>query len=346
MAEAEAAKSDGAEEEMTEEEMASLVEELETAMEALQEKSKEIYEAVTPDAGPTMERDPALRTADRDPTLDFLATKMEMLLSYCINHAFYLLIKVNRGKVAGHPVINELLVMRGVMERMRPIDAQVNGELEKLFKEAAREPAPSSGPGAAGDVLLDDDPEADLRPRLDMMMDAADDRDGLGGSEGGGGGGRNDVYRAPRMSATPFEEDSRSAAKEERRLQRKREKLQRSELLRGIRSDVLGAPEEVAGGIGGTSGLAEDKVKEIQKKNKEVQDWEEEHYIRRQVTKKERRAQKRALAMSSRLESVADVGDIRSIIPQRGDGGDQQDPFSGVGGGGGGKKRKQKRRKF
>ena len=82
-----------------------------------------------------------------------------------------------------------------------------------------------------------------------------------------------------------------------------------------MRGDVLGMPEEVAGGVGGVAGVAGDKMRELRMRDEAAQAWEEQNYVRRQVTKKDRQARKRAIALSSSLETIGDVaGDLRAVV--------------------------------
>ena len=53
-----------------------------------------------------------------DAGLDFLGVKAELLLSYCIDVTYYLLMKVEGRKVRDHPVLRQLLTIRSVIERV------------------------------------------------------------------------------------------------------------------------------------------------------------------------------------------------------------------------------------
>ena len=71
-------------------------------------------------------------------------------------------------------------------------------------------------------------------------------------------------------------------------------------------------PEEVAGGVGGIAGLDDGAAGAVRQQEKEVREWEESHYMRRQVTKKDKRARKKLL-MGSSLETIGDLGDIKEM---------------------------------
>ena len=260
-----------------------------------------------------------------DPGLAYLQTKLEILLSYSIDVCYYLLIKAEGGRVANQPVVDELLLLQGVMERMRPLDAKLKTSVDRLIELVSRD---SSVPGAAGEV--------GLRPRLEDLLEPGavkagvtaagkewrSDDDGEGrASEGRGTAYRSgdgadsssqpEIYQAPKTSAMPFDEDTRSTAKEERRLERLRSKLQHSETLRNFRSEVLGTPEET--GTSGVSGLGEDARAKFHAEDREKAEWEEDHMMRRQVTKKDRKRRKHLLAEAGKLETIADVADVSAV---------------------------------
>lgn len=46
-----------------------------------------------------------------DAGVDYLSTKLELLLSYCINLSYYLLVKVEGGSIEGHPVSRALQLL-------------------------------------------------------------------------------------------------------------------------------------------------------------------------------------------------------------------------------------------
>jgi hypothetical protein len=298
-----------------------------------------------------------------EPGLAFLTTKLELLLSYCIDVTFITLLKVEGQTIEGHPVIDQILLLQGVLERVRPLDAKMKHQLNKLIQLV------TSGSSDAG-----------LRPRLANLVpvgrEEVRDRSatkivGLGHADKEeeeeeqetdytGNSGQGEIYQAPKLAAVPFEDDknARSAeAKEQRRQDRLQQRMRASETLQSVRSEVLGTPEEVAGGTAGVASLGQDALSRVRREDAERTDWEEEHMMRRQVTKKDRASRKRLLAQANRLETIADVGDLAEVWgPARREGGsggagdeaggfgDDDNAGSGGWAGGGAKKRKNRKR--
>jgi len=250
--------------------------------------------------------------ADPDPGLDFLVTKVELLLSYCIDLTYYQLLKVEGGDISGHPVIEQILLLQGVLERLRPLDLKMKHQLDRLVRLVTQDAFEPNGAR---------ENDAHLQPCLDNIMtaepdDGENEDGGIRSSESRHSRPTSDVYQPPKLAAVPFEDDSRNIAKEERRLERMRGRMQRSETLQSMRSEVLGSPEEVAGGIGGIAGLGEDARSRLMAEEREKEEWETDHMVRRQVTKKERQHRKRLLAESSRLETIGEVGDVAMVWAQ------------------------------
>lgn len=257
---------------------------------------------------------------EADPGLDFLSTKVELLLSYCIDITYYQLLKVEGGDVTAHPVVEQLLLLQGVLERLRPLDQKMKHQLDRLVRLVTQD---AFGPSGAHEN------DAGLQPRLGNLMasgaddDEGEEEDGLRPTKPSRSSS-SEAYQPPKLAAVPFEEDSRGAAKEERRLERMRGRLQQSETLQSMRSEVLGLPEEVAGGVGGVAGLGEDARSKLMAEEREKEEWETDHMVRRQVTKKERQHRKRLLAESSRLETIGEVGDVAMVWAQPSDAGGEK----------------------
>ena len=93
----------------------------------------------------------------------FVQLKLQLLLSYCSNIAFYLLLKCNGQPVRDHPVVDALLRHRLLIQRLKPIEAKHQYSVRKLLELAASEENGGGGLSAA---------QADLqhRPRPDLLL--------------------------------------------------------------------------------------------------------------------------------------------------------------------------------
>ena len=68
--------------------------------------------------------------------ISYLDTKHLLMLSYCINIAFYLLLKAEGKPVKDHPVVLRLVEIRTYIEKLRPIDKKLKYQIDKLLKMA------------------------------------------------------------------------------------------------------------------------------------------------------------------------------------------------------------------
>ncbi|EPY18716.1 U3 small nucleolar RNA-associated protein 3 [Strigomonas culicis] len=73
-------------------------------------------------------------TSESDKNLvAFLETKVQLMLSYCMHVTFYLLLKSEGRKVAGHPVIDNLVEIRVYLEKMWPLEEKLQYSLNRLL---------------------------------------------------------------------------------------------------------------------------------------------------------------------------------------------------------------------
>ncbi|ORC89737.1 U3 small nucleolar RNA-associated protein 3 [Trypanosoma theileri] len=73
-----------------------------------------------------------LSDADRN-LVQFLETKVQLMLSYCMHVTFYLLLKTEGKKVAGHPVIDNLVEIRVYLEKLFPLEEKLQYSLNRLL---------------------------------------------------------------------------------------------------------------------------------------------------------------------------------------------------------------------
>lgn len=274
--------------------------------------------------------------------VSYLDVKQQLLASYNLLLAQYCVLKVEGG-VREHPVVGELVRLRSVLEKLRPLDKKLRFQIDKLLRMAPRDGDPAAeesldGDGGGGGLDQGSDSAADggdgigglhFRPRPEMLEAVqgglsagaasrlgSDGDDGAGGEEsirdalkGGAGAGEDGVYRAPRMAAVPYSEGSKETEKEERRARRARERLNRSELIQSLREELSDAPELVSGMATGGSqltGMSGDAVLKLRREDAERRHWEEERFIRSSMSKKDKLERRRQEKMASTLDTLAE----------------------------------------
>eukprot|EP00232_Nephroselmis_pyriformis_P017029 CAMPEP_0182887378 /NCGR_PEP_ID=MMETSP0034_2-20130328/20792_1 /TAXON_ID=156128 /ORGANISM="Nephroselmis pyriformis, Strain CCMP717" /LENGTH=376 /DNA_ID=CAMNT_0025020743 /DNA_START=29 /DNA_END=1155 /DNA_ORIENTATION=+ len=81
--------------------------------------------------------------------VSYLEAKHLLMLSYCTNIVFYLMLKSEGRSVRDHPVVSRLVQIRSYIEKIRPIDKKLQYQIDKLLA-AADAPAPVPHGAKAG----------------------------------------------------------------------------------------------------------------------------------------------------------------------------------------------------
>ncbi|XP_052776254.1 something about silencing protein 10-like [Mya arenaria] len=83
---------------------------------------------------------------------DYVHTKFKLLINYCMNILFYLMLKAKQAPIHNHPVIKRLLQYRNIMQQLAPLDSQMEDEVNDIVgrlaagEEVTLTPAPIQTP--------------------------------------------------------------------------------------------------------------------------------------------------------------------------------------------------------
>ena len=142
------------------------------------------------------------------------------MLSYCTNISFYLLLKASGGKVKDHPVIGQLVELRTVMEKIKPLEQKLQYQIDKLVRTA------NTGQASKNDPLrFKPNPESMLKGDMGEE-DETEAKDG--------------VFRPTKIAPVPYEEPQDKKKKQEERL---KQKASRSRLLKDLQEEFSERPE-------------------------------------------------------------------------------------------------------
>eukprot|EP01104_Vermistella_antarctica_P002715 TRINITY_DN12937_c0_g1_i1.p1 TRINITY_DN12937_c0_g1~~TRINITY_DN12937_c0_g1_i1.p1 ORF type:complete len:715 (-),score=275.79 TRINITY_DN12937_c0_g1_i1:43-2151(-) len=244
--------------------------------------------------------------------ISFLEAKYQLLLSYCVNICYYLTLKAEGEPVKDHPVIERLVEIRTILEKIRPLDKKLKYQTNKLLKRDLAELREKEAEDA-------EDDELNHRANLDGMRDVADEE----GDEEEGmmkHGGAVPKYRPSKVAAVHYDEDGDS--KEDARRARKRESLvakaKASGLLQ-VMGDAYGTrPETMDTGLGEGARLTEEELHK--------QSYEEENFMRFPVTKAERRSRVKRLEGRESNHNLLDLDDFGDVGKLLEDGGNMPRP--------------------
>lgn len=224
--------------------------------------------------------------------MQYLEVKQQMLLAYCINVTFYMLMKAEGRSVRSHPVMRRLLELRYSIEKLRGIDAKLKYQIDRLLKQAKG-------------VTDPDLPSSSARPN---PMALVEDEEGEEGGIEDHFAAKEKVYRAPRMAAVPYYDDNEKDKLKER-LERKKKRIRSSEMFEAMREEFGSEPEEFS-----SSGLTQSAdLKALEKEAEERREFEEERFVRLTLSRKEKKDMKRRQREARRLDSINSIGDIADL---------------------------------
>ena len=216
--------------------------------------------------------------------LSFLQLKYHLMLGYCSSVVYYLMLKGRAGTVQGHPVIRKMLRYRLMLEKIRPLEIKMRFQIEKLLQPQESD-------------------ETRFRPNPDGM---AVDEDGEVDSDDDQQDGK---YRAPKLAPVFYPEDEKEAAKAKRDEERRSRSASKSRLLSELRGELDDAPEE-------------ESIDPVRMASRVTTDhratareaYEEENFIRFQVSKKEKRRLETAAKPLDELDDLDEFfGELEEI---------------------------------
>lgn len=230
--------------------------------------------------------------------VSFLEVKYQLMLQYITQLAYIVHMKLSGRSIHQHPVIESLVELRVILDKMKPVEAKLKYQIDKLVRAAVM--------GTQQQQQQQQQDEADplaFKPNPMNLLARDDDEDNEEEDEEEEDGKRG-VYRPPKLAPVVFDEDGTKASKREKQEARLREKASRSRVIRDLMADMNDAPEEsdVHGGVTESVVFGDRLDHQIAEKRK----YEEDNYVRLAVTRKEK---KRINAKKNRMqfESEFDV---------------------------------------
>jgi len=284
---------------------------------------------------------------------DFLDVKNTLYTSYIIDLIKYIDCmacrssdcenEVNERELRGCLVrLNE---MRVVLDKIRPMEKKLAYQLQKLVGMADNFAKVARNQEINEDVYEDNEKKDPLSFRPDMAaMDSEEENigEGIGNTDDMNSSSEDDseeydpdlkaakdaasssraemserkkigVYKAPRLSAIPYENKDTAIAKSEKAQQRQVMRMRNSEVLQTLRYQYSDRPEEDDIYGGAKLGTTKAAARKMAAKEAEKLDIEESNFIRLGVNRKDRKAKKQMeREETSNLKSLADLGSLTS----------------------------------
>merc|ERR1712137_963865 len=189
-----------------------------------------------------------------------------------MNIGFYMLMKAEGKQVRDHPVISQLVKLRLLLDKIKPIDQKLHYQVQKLLK--------MSESGQVDEVTSE---ALQHRPNLDALDD--DEEEAAGDS----------VYKIKKVAPTVYQTESKDEKKDRQR------KLKTGTAMTDfIREEFSEAPQEIS--FTGRPKMTKEQKQEV--------DFEEDNFMRLTRQAKARRKQEKELLQRSELEDPLDFRDI------------------------------------
>ena len=214
---------------------------------------------------------------------EILQVRNHCLCEYLENLALYAELRCNGANLETiEESITGLANNRCVVEKIKPLEKQLQYKMQKL-----EELEKSNG------QISRANPDA----MLQAVEQTGEDGEQLVSAE----------YQAPKFAATLYPKAESDARKEARYAKSIRARTKADALIDEVAADLTEDPLEF-----GRRQHANREMKEFIKKQKEIEKYEEEHFVRIQRSKKDKAMMKKMEQMQGSLDSILDYGHIQS----------------------------------
>lgn len=225
------------------------------------------------------------------------------MLQYILQLAYFVHLKISGKQLENNPVVESLVELRVILDKMKPIEAKLKYQIDKLVRAAVVENTQKNDEKKA-EVSTSEAVAADplaFKPNpMNLLNKDNDDEDEDVDDDTNAAG----VYRPPKLAPVNYDENAgRKSGKKERDDARMKEKASRSRLMKDLMTEMSENPEElgVFGGVNEGTGYGDRIDNVIAEKDR----YEEDNYVRLAVTRKEKQRLNKNKKM--RFESEFDV---------------------------------------
>ena len=133
---------------------------------------------------PVLEKARAKQIPSTQAGISYLEMKYNLQMSYCTFLAFYLLLKVEGKAVEGHPVVHRLAHIKTLFEKLRPLDAKLQYQVDKMIRLSEEQ--------SAGAKIRKQDEHLKYKPNIDDLKEMGSDDDASGDDMEGSYGDEED----------------------------------------------------------------------------------------------------------------------------------------------------------
>ncbi|KAL7069542.1 Sas10/Utp3 family protein [Cryptosporidium serpentis] len=230
-----------------------------------------------------------------DKGISYLECKNILLISYIGYLCYYMMLKLNPNiSIKDHPVLLRLITLRTMMDKLRPIDMKLQTYIDRVTQAANRSekideltttPRPDR-------LVLDDDENDNFKAE---NVDQYEEE-----SEYGYDIDEDRKYKAPKNIPVEFNEKKLSSAeKVMKELEKEKQRLLRTDIIRQIRSSIQEGPEL----IGKEDDIEQlPQLAKLQRRIQKRLEFEEQNMMRLPKGKKDKKEEKLFKELISQVE--------------------------------------------
>ncbi|CAG8504918.1 10897_t:CDS:2, partial [Acaulospora colombiana] len=231
--------------------------------------------------------------------ISILDVKYHTLLQYITNLAFLIHMKLQGKSIVDHPVILNLVELRIVLEKIKPIEQKLKYQIDKLIRAT---------------VMEEDNDKVDLtssaadplsfKPNPQNLISESEEKREKGEDDTG-------IYKAPKFAPMHFDENKGNRFKSEKEQSRMLARASKSRIMKDLIAEYDDRPEEVdiIGGVHGGTVADERLEKELEERRR----YEEENFIRLPMSKKELQKIRDRTKFEDEFENLNDFGSLTAI---------------------------------
>ncbi|KAI8647411.1 Sas10/Utp3/C1D family-domain-containing protein [Parasitella parasitica] len=246
--------------------------------------------------------------------VSFLEVKYQIMLQYILQLAYFVHLKISGKQVENSPAVESLVELRVILDKMKPIEAKLKYQIDKLVRAAVVESTQKNEETKANDVSTSEAVAADplaFKPNPMNLLNKVDDDDDVD-EDVDDDTNAIGVYKPPKLAPVNYDENAgRKSGKKERNEVRMKEKASRSRLMKDLMTEMSENPEEIGvfGGVNEGTGYGDRIDNVIAEKDR----YEEDNYVRLAVTRKEKQRLNKNKKM--RFESEFDnLNDFSNLV--------------------------------
>ncbi|CAG8647054.1 5380_t:CDS:2, partial [Dentiscutata erythropus] len=221
--------------------------------------------------------------------VSLLDVKNHTLLQYITNLAFLILLKLDGKSISDHSVISNLVELRIILEKIKPVEQKLKYQIDKLIRAATIENIEENNANLMTSNTAVADPLS-FKPNLQDFVSKVDDKD----------------EKAP----VHFDEGNHSVREKDQ--SRLIARASKSRIMKDLITEFDDKPEE----IDATGGVRAEMMydKRIEEKLAERNRYEEENFIRLQIPKKElKKLKNNSRKLVDDFENLNDFNSLATI---------------------------------